>query len=81
MERVAAFGPPIQDGVIQPRRMMAKATNTDYRVPWRTLGDGAFRAHAVALALDNRSHGFLLIEEAENGIHHSIQAKFWNMVL
>ena len=36
---------------------------------------------AVALALAKSSGGFLLIDEAENGIHHSIQPKFWNMVL
>ena len=81
VERVAALGPPMEDGVIQPRRMMAKVTNRDYQVPLRTLGDGAFRAYAVALALAKSSNGFLLIDEAENGIHHSIQAKFWNMVL
>ena len=81
VERVAALGPPVQDGMIQPRRMMAKVTNKDYQVPLRTLGDGAFRAYAVALALAKCSNGFLLIDEAENGIHHSIQAKFWNMVL
>ena len=81
VERVAALGPPVQDGMIQPRRMMAKVTNKDYQVPLRTLGDGAFRAYAVALALAKCSNGFLLIDEAENGLHHSIQAKFWNMVL
>ena len=39
------------------------------------------RTFAVALALAKSTNGFLLIDEAENGIHHSIQAKFWNMVL
>ena len=39
------------------------------------------RCFAVALALAKSTDGFLLIDEAENGIHHSIQARFWNMVL
>lgn len=39
------------------------------------------RSFAVALALAKSSGGFLLIDEAENGIHHSIQTRFWNMVL
>ena len=34
-----------------------------------------------SLGLANSTNGFLLIDEAENGIHHSIQAKFWSMVL
>ena len=50
-------------------------------MPLRTLGDGAMRCFAVALALAKSTNGFLLIDEAENGIHHSIQPKFWNMVL
>ncbi len=81
VERVAALGPPIGIGITQPRRMMAKVSGIDYQVPLRTLGDGAMRTYAVALALAKSSNGFLLIDEAENGIHHSIQAKFWNMVL
>ena len=81
VERVAALGPPVSRGTTQPRRMMAKVTGRDYQVPLRTLGDGAMRAYTIALALAKSSNGFLLIDEAENGIHHSIQAKFWNMVL
>ena len=81
VERVAALGPPVGGGPIQPRRMMVKVKGVDYQVPLRTLGDGAMRTYAVALALAKSSGGFLLIDEAENGIHHSIQPKFWNMVL
>ena len=81
VERVAALGPPISNRITQPRRMMAKVKGVDYQVPLRTLGDGAMRTYAVALALAKSRGGFLLIDEAENGIHHSIQPKFWNMVL
>ena len=35
----------------------------------------------VALALANSRGGFLLIDEAENGIHHSVQKNFWRMVM
>ncbi|MDE2841210.1 MAG: AAA family ATPase [Chloroflexota bacterium] len=35
----------------------------------------------VALALANSQGGFLLIDEAENGIHHTIQRDFWRMAL
>ena len=47
----------------------------------RSLGDGAVRLFGVALALANSQGGFLLIDEAENGIHHTIQRDFWRMVL
>ncbi|MCY4559987.1 MAG: AAA family ATPase [Chloroflexi bacterium] len=81
VERVAALEPFPGTGFMQPRRVMAKVRDSDCQVPLRTLGDGAFRTFAVGLALARSSGGFLLIDEAENGIHHSIQAKFWNMVL
>ena len=39
--------------------------------------------HCVCSALlwfINSRDGFLLIDEAENGIHHSVQPDFWRMV-
>ena len=55
----------------------------DYKEPFplKSLGDGAFRLFAVALALVNARDGFLFIDEVENGLHHSIQYDFWKMVL
>lgn len=50
-------------------------------VPLRSLGDGAVRMYGVALALASSRDGFLLIDEAENGLHHSVQADFWKMVI
>ncbi len=81
VERVAMVSPATTDGVAYRRRMMAKVSGKEYPLPLRSLGDGALRCFAVALALAKSSDGFLLIDEAENGIHHSIRAKFWNMVL
>ena len=39
------------------------------------------RMLGVSIALANSQNGFLLLDEAENGIHHSIQHDFWRMVL
>lgn len=50
-------------------------------VSLKALGDGAVRLFATALAMTNCANGFLLIDEAENGIHHSVQHQFWKMVL
>ena len=32
------------------------------------------------MALANSRDGFLLIDEAENGIHHAVQRDYWRMV-
>lgn len=71
----------IRNGPRSGRRVLVKVKGQTNPVPLRSLGDGAVRAFAVALALANSTDGFLLIDEAENGIHHSTQARFWNMVL
>ena len=50
-------------------------------MPLKSLGDGAIRLFGIALALANSQDGFLLIDEAENGIHHSVQTDFWKMIM
>ena len=63
------------------RRAVIRLESYDRPVPLKSLGDGAVRLFGVALALANSRGGFLLIDEAENGIHHSVQRDFWKMVL
>ncbi len=63
------------------RRLIIRLKNEDRPVPLRSLGDGAVRLFGVALALANSRGGFLLIDEAENGIHHTVQRDLWTMIL
>ena len=63
------------------RRMIVKLNGVRNPVPLASLGDGAVRFTCVALALAFSRDGFLIIDEAENGIHHSISEAFWDMVL
>ena len=63
------------------RRMVVRFEEQDRPVPLRSLGDGAVRLLGVALALVGSRGGFLLIDEAENGIHHTAQYEFWKLVL
>lgn len=81
VQRVAMVDSGVRDGPRSGRRVLVKAKGQDVPVPLRSLGDGAVRIFGVALALAASSGGFLLIDEAENGIHHSVQPKFWKMVL
>ena len=47
----------------------------------RSYGDGLTRIFGLALALVNAANGLLLIDEVENGIHYSVQADLWKLVL
>ena len=79
VERVAVVG---DDTTSQRgRRAVVRLKGHKQPVPLRSLGDGALRLFGVALALANSQGGFLLIDEAENGIHYSLQRDFWRMVL
>ena len=81
VERVSVVG----DASVYPRRLGRRAVvrlkGQTRPVPLRSLGDGALRLFGVAFALANSRGGFLLIDEAENGIHYSLQRDFWSMVL
>ena len=82
VERIAVVGngfrAPIKDIT---RRILVKVSNHSQPVPLKSLGDGAVRLFSVAMALANSRDGFLVIDEAENGIHHSVQRKYWELIL
>ena len=61
------------------RRVVVKLEDGQ-RVSLRSLGDGATRLFGIAVALANAAGGFLLIDEVENGIHHSIQSELWSFL-
>jgi len=54
----------------------------DYQepVPMPLLGDGARRLASLILAICTAQGGVVLVDEIENGIHHSILKGMWNAV-
>lgn len=80
VERVAMIG-DADPRARRHRRAVVKLRGHHRTVPLKSLGDGATRLFSVALALANSRNGFLFIDEAENGIHYSVQSDFWHMVL
>ena len=79
LERVAVRRDEIPD-TKHVQRVVVKLRGQARPVPLQSLGDGALHLAGVALALTNSRDGFLLIDEAENGIHHSVQRDYWRMV-
>lgn len=78
IERIAVVA---DEGSSYRRRIVAKVRGYPDPVPLKSLGDGAARLFATGLALANSRGGFLVIDEAENGIHYSLERDFWRMVL
>lgn len=81
IERVAVVGDDERRYSGDGRRVVVKLKGHSRPVPLKSLGDGVTRVFAVGLALANSHDGFLVIDEAENGIHHALQPDFWTMVL
>ena len=81
IERVAVVGGNSRSRSVSGRRAIVKLKRNAGPIPLRSLGEGALRLLGVALALANSRGGFLLIDEAENGIHHTAQRDYWRMVL
>ena len=81
IERVAFVGENSRSPLPVGRRAMVKMKGESRPVPLMSLGDGAVRVFGVALALASSRDGFLLLDEVENGIHHTIQRDFWKMVM
>ncbi len=63
------------------RRITVKMQDQIQPIPLKSLGDGITRLFVASLALAVSRNGFLVVDEVENGIHHSIQHEFWSMIL
>ncbi|MBM3459563.1 MAG: ATP-binding protein [Armatimonadetes bacterium] len=50
-------------------------------VPLRSLGEGVSRLLGISLEMTQVQGGLLLIDEFENGLHHTIQAEVWSHLL
>ena len=71
----------VGDGRSTIRRVIVRLKGQNGPIPLKSLGDGPVRLFCVALALANSRGGFLLIDEVENGIHHTAQRDLWTMIL
>lgn len=81
VEGIAVIGDSTRRDSIRGRRVVVKVKGQALPVPLQSLGDGAVRLFGIALALANSRDGFLVIDETENGVHHSVQRDFWRMVM
>ena len=52
----------------------------DRPVPVPFMGEGIARLTSMVLAIGNSSNGVVLVDEIENGFHHSILHKVWQVI-
>lgn len=51
------------------------------RLPVNLLGDGVRKVLSIILSIYKRRNGVILIDEIENGLHHSVMGKLWEAIL
>jgi hypothetical protein len=64
----------------RPRTAIVRSDKIHRPVPLRSFGDGLNRLFGIALSLVNAKDGLLIIDEFENGMHHSVQFDTWRMI-
>lgn len=50
------------------------------KIPVAYMGDGVARLLSIILAIATSKEGIVLIDEFENGIHHSVMPKIWDAI-
>lgn len=78
--RIVAVSMVGGDGPHTRRTAIVRAENLPRPVPLRTYGDGLNRLFGIVLSLVNAKDGLLLVDEFENGMHHSVQLDAWRAI-
>lgn len=68
------------EGPRQQRTAIVRSQNFERPVPLRSYGDGLNRLFGIVLSLVNAQDGILIIDEFENGMHHSVQLDTWRII-
>jgi predicted ATPase len=78
--QITAVSMVVGEGHSHARTAMVRGSNLPRPVPLRSLGDGLNRLFAMTLSLVNARGGLLLLDEFENGLHHTVQLDAWRMI-
>lgn len=76
IERIAFLG----QSRVAPN-IFVKLAGSEQRLPLGSVGDGLKRLLALALHLHSARDGILLVDEIDTGLHHSVMADMWRLVI
>jgi len=58
-----------------------KLKNLDNRIPLGSLGDGIRHLLTMSLAVSRSRRGFVMIDEIDTGLHHSVMTDMWRVLI
>ncbi|AFE07318.1 hypothetical protein COCOR_07081 [Corallococcus coralloides DSM 2259] len=60
--------------------IFVKLKDSDQRIPLGSMGEGIKRLMSLSLSLVKAAGGYLLVDEIDTGLHHSVMVKMWRLV-
>lgn len=81
IEKAMRIVEPRLADIIYSSDNLAADVGMSKRLPIAVLGDGFTKTLALVLAIHECENGVLLIDEIENGLHHSVLEKCWKIIL
>ena len=79
-ENISAVSMVGTEGARMGRIAIVRSRRLARPVPLKSFGDGVNRLFGIVLSLVNAKDGCLLIDEFENGLHHTVQENAWRMI-
>jgi hypothetical protein len=72
--------PALERVLLLPSGLSLQMESAPRPFPLESLGEGTHRAFGFALSLLRARGGTVLIDEVENGLHHTIQHQVWDLL-
>jgi hypothetical protein len=79
-EVLRAIIPDFERVFVLDHSLFLKLRGTSKPIPLESMGDGTNRVFGIALAFLRGKGGTVLIDEVENGFHHTIQHEVWDSI-
>ncbi|MBZ4335409.1 MULTISPECIES: ATP/GTP-binding protein [unclassified Corallococcus] len=77
IERIAALA---GSSGFSAATIFIKLKDSDQRIPLASMGEGINRLLVLGLNLVNAAGGYLLVDEIDTGLHHSVMVRMWRLV-
>jgi energy-coupling factor transporter ATP-binding protein EcfA2 len=77
VERIAFVGENRRDA----RKAFIRLTGSTPRLPLGTVGDGLKHLVSLSLHLLSAKGGYLLVDEIDTGLHHTVMSNMWKLVI
>jgi len=82
IERIAFLSPrPYRYYGASSGGVYVRLAGIDKRIPLGSLGDGIRHLLTLSLAVSRAPHGFVMVDEIDTGLHHSVMSDMWRVLI